>query len=146
MPDPASARATTAADTATFAISRLAYLTILVTILLAIMMMGVSVAGFGWMLALPVLQIWWIHRIKTVADRDGLTAVHTVGTSRLEWSEIDGLRFPKWGAARAVRPDGSAVRLPAVTFDDLPVLSKISGGALPDPFAAEREARLAAQD
>lgn len=146
MSDAASTRPGQAPETVTFVISRLAYLTVPVTILLAVMMMGVSVAGFAWMLVLPVVQVWWIHRIRTVADPAGLTAVHTFGTTRLAWSDLNGLRFPKWGAVRAVRPDGSSVRLPAVSFDDLPALSAISGGAVPDPFAAEREARLAARD
>lgn len=129
---------------AVFTISRLSYLTVLVTVLLAVMMMGVSVPGFAWMLVLPLLQIWWIHRVKTVADEDGLTAVHLFGSQRAGWDEIDGLRFPKWSTVRAVRPDGSTIRLPSVTFADLPTLSAISGGRVPDPFAAERQARLAA--
>ena len=124
-------------------ISRLAYLTVLVTLIVVVMMMGVSITWFGWTLILPILQIWWIHRVRTVADADGLTAVDTFGSTPLSWDEVAGLRFPKWSAARAVRTDGTAVRLRAVTFADLPVLSAISDGRVPDPYAAEREARRA---
>ncbi|GAC56148.1 hypothetical protein GOHSU_04_00170 [Gordonia hirsuta DSM 44140 = NBRC 16056] len=128
----------------TFAISRLSYLTVLVTLLVVFMMVGVW-TWFAVLLVLPVVQIWWIRRIKTVVDHDGLTAVHTFDSTRVPWSQVAGLQFPRWRAVRAVLIDGGYVRLPAVTFDDLPVLALISDGRVPDPFAAERAARLAAE-
>ncbi|MFZ2509659.1 MAG: PH domain-containing protein [Gordonia sp. (in: high G+C Gram-positive bacteria)] len=142
MSVPAATRPSQAPESVAFVISRLAYLTVVVTLVIAVMLLGVSL-WFGWVLLLPFAQIWWIRRIKTVIDDDGLTAVHTVGQTRVEWSELAGLQFPKWSAVRAVRLDGDRVALPAVSFDDLPVLSLYSGGRVPDPFAAEREARQA---
>lgn len=133
-------------ESVTFAISRLAYFTVLVTLIVVVMMMGVSIAWFGWTLIVPLLQIWWIRRVRTVADADGLTAVHTFGTTSLSWDDVAGLRFPTWSAVRAVRRDGETVRLRAVTFADLPVLAAISGGRVPDPYAAAREAALAERD
>lgn len=144
MSEPAPTRAAQP-ESATFVISRLAYLTVLVTVIVAVMMMGVSITWFSWTLILPIVQIWWIHRVRTVADADGLTAVDTFGTTTLSWDEVAGLRFPKWSAVRAVRTDGTSVRLRAVAFADLPVLSAISGGRVPDPYAAAREAEAAAQ-
>lgn len=142
MSVPAATRPSQAPESVTFAISRLSYLTVLVTLILTVMMLGVSL-WFAWFIVLPVIQVWWIRRIKTTIDDDGLTAVHTVGSTRVEWSELAGLQFPKWAAVRAVRIEGDPVALPAVSFDDLPVFAMYSGGRVPDPFAAEREARRA---
>ncbi len=146
-PDQAVASAPTPASDApaVFFISRLAYLTVPMVILVVIMLMAVS-PWFAIAFVVPLALIWWIRRVRTVADDDGLTAVHLIGTTRLAWDDVAGLRFPKWSSVRAVRPDGGTVRLPAVTFRDLPRLADASGGRVPDPFAAEREARLAAGD
>ncbi|MFT3661666.1 MAG: PH domain-containing protein [Gordonia sp. (in: high G+C Gram-positive bacteria)] len=131
--------------TVAFTISRLAYLTVLSTVLAVLVMMAVS-PWFGILFLTLIPQIWWIRRVRTEVDAAGITAVHSFGETRIPWDDVDGLGFPRWSAVRAVRKDGSLVRLPAVSFDDLPVLAEVSGGRVPDPFAAEYEARLAAQD
>ncbi|GAA2388215.1 MULTISPECIES: PH domain-containing protein [Gordonia] len=128
-----------------FSISRIAYFAVPVAFLLVIMLMGISVAGFAWTVIVPIALAWWIHRLRTIVDEQGVTAVGTFGTSRLPWHDVDGIRFPRWGAVRLVARDGSSVRLPAVGFSDLPALSNASGGRIPDPFAAERDARLSAR-
>ncbi|WP_051198378.1 PH domain-containing protein [Gordonia shandongensis] len=132
------------ATTTDFKISPLAYLVVPLVLLLSFMMMGVSVAGFGWTLIFPIALAWWIHHLRTEVDAQGMTAVGTFSTTRVPWGDVDGLRFPRWSAARAVLTDGTEVPLPSVGFGDLPVLAEISGGRVPDPFAAERETRLAA--
>lgn len=126
-----------------FTISRLAYFAAPVTILLSLMLMGISVPWFAWTLVFPFVVIWWIRRLKTTVDEQGITAVSTWKTTRIPWHDVDGLRFPKWSPVCVVLTDGTSVRLPSVTFNDLPSLAKASGGRVPDPFAAEREARLA---
>ncbi|WP_139025693.1 PH domain-containing protein [Gordonia neofelifaecis] len=126
-----------------FSISRLAYFAVPIGFLLVVMLMGVSVAGFAWTVVVPIALAWWIHRLRTEVDEQGVTAVGTFSTHRLPWHDVDGIRFPRWGAVRLVSHDGTEFRLPAVGFSDLPALSKASGGRIPDPFAAEREARLA---
>lgn len=142
---PAPHSTTGAPQAATFAISRLAYLTVLVTLIVVLMMIGISPAWFGWTVLVPIVQIWWIARVRTEADRNGLEAMRLFGSTRISWDDVAGLRFPKWSAVKAVRPDGGTVSLPAVTFADLPALSAISGGRVPDPYAAAREAALAEQ-
>ncbi|MGB3696646.1 MAG: PH domain-containing protein [Gordonia sp. (in: high G+C Gram-positive bacteria)] len=126
-----------------FSVSRLAYFSIPVALLLVVMLMGISVPGFAWTLVVPLALAWWIRRLKTIVDGQGITAVGTFATTRIPWHDVDGLQFPKWSAVRVVLTDGSSVRLPAVGFADLPAISKASGGRVPDPFAAERDARLA---
>ncbi|MBM7366431.1 PH domain-containing protein [Gordonia hydrophobica] len=127
-----------------FAISRLAYFAVPLVFLASIVLMGISVPWFAWTLVFPVLLAWWIHRLKTIVDGQGITAVGTRQTTRIPWHDVDGLRFAKWSSARVVLTDGTSVRLPSVGFNDLPLLAQASGGRVPDPFQSEREARLAA--
>ncbi|MYR05030.1 PH domain-containing protein [Gordonia sp. SID5947] len=104
----------------------------IVTVILA----GASLVWLGWTLILPVLLGWWIVRIRTVVTEDGLKAVHTFSTREIAWNELDGLQFPRWSSVRAVLVNGARVRLPAITFADLPRLAAASRGRIPDPYAA----------
>lgn len=125
----------------TIKVSRIAYFAVPMLFLVVFMFAGSSFAWFGWMLLLPIVLAWWIHRLRTIVETDGLSAVGTFGRNHVPWSELDGLRFPKWGTARAVRTDGSEMRLPAITFQHLPLLSVTSGGRIPDPYAAAAAAK-----
>lgn len=107
------------------------------------MLMGISTPWFAWTIVIPAGVAWWIWRLRTTVDAQGITSVTTFTTVRVPWHDVAGLRFPKWSTARVVLNDGSTVRLPAVGFNDLPIIAQASGGRVPDPFAAEREARLA---
>ncbi|MGO3326526.1 PH domain-containing protein [Gordonia sp. (in: high G+C Gram-positive bacteria)] len=127
-----------------FKISRLAYAVVLVSVLLVVIMMGGSL-WFGFLAVVPVALAWWIHRLHTHVDSEGIVAVGTFGAQSVSWDDVAGLRFPRWSSVRAVTVDGRDIRLPAVGFDDVPQLSAASGGRLPDPFAAEREARIVAE-
>ncbi|MFW0791917.1 PH domain-containing protein [Gordonia sp. CPCC 205333] len=118
----------------TIRISGIAYLAVLMAALVAVIFAGVNLAIFGWVLVIPVVLAFWIHRLRTVVTEDGLRAVSTFRTTDVTWAELDGLQFPKWGPVRAVRTDKSFVKLPAVGFVDLPVLSLASGGRVPDPY------------
>ena len=65
----------------------------------------------------------FVDRLDTVkpltdAERAALLAAHQAGG---DW-------------ARACRQDGSEQVLPAVTFTELPKLSAVSGGRVPDPY------------
>ncbi|RPA62245.1 PH domain-containing protein [Gordonia oryzae] len=124
-----------------FTLSKLAYFTVPATLLVVLILAGTNLAWFGWTFAVPVLLAVWIRRIKTVVTEDGLRAVGTFGSRDVEWPDIDGLQFSRWGPARAVLTDGDRVRLPAITFGDMPRLSAASAGRIPDPFAAARDAR-----
>ncbi|MCF8589536.1 PH domain-containing protein [Gordonia sp. HY285] len=128
-----------------FKISRLAYAGVLVSVLLVVIMMGGSL-WFGFLAVVPVALVWWINRLHTHVDADGIVAVGTFSEQSVSWDDVAGLRFPKWSSVRAVTVDGDDIRLPAVGFDDVPQLSLASGGRVPDPFAAEREARRSAPD
>lgn len=117
-----------------FRINKLAYFSVPLTLLVAVILAGASLTWLSWTLIIPVLLALWIHRLRTDVTDTGLHVVHTVGTEDLTWDRIRGLQFPKWSAVRAVLDDGSRVRLPAIAFCDLPLLSAASGGRIPNPY------------
>lgn len=120
----------------TFRLSKLAYFSVPMALLVAIIVAGADLKLFGWVLVLPVLLAVWIARLKTVVTEDGLHVVGTFSSREVDWAQIDGLKFTRWGPARAVLVDDTSVRLPAITFGDMPRLSAASRGRIPDPFAA----------
>ncbi|BBZ61482.1 PH domain-containing protein [Mycolicibacterium monacense] len=89
---------------------------------------------FAVLLVIPVVASVYIMRLRTVADRDTVTARNLLGSQTVAWDEIEGLRFSKANWARATRKDGSEMRLPAVTFSSLPQLTAASGGRVPNPY------------
>ncbi|MFW0786743.1 PH domain-containing protein [Gordonia sp. CPCC 206044] len=136
-----SAAASSIALPQTFRIQKIAYFAVPMMFVVAVILAGASLPWLGWTLVLPVLLGWWIVRIRTVVDEDGLTAVHTFSSREIPWNELDGLQFPRWGSVHAVLVNGARVRLPAVTFADLPRLSAASHGRIPDPYAAAQADR-----
>jgi hypothetical protein len=100
---------------------------------------GLLIPVFTWpltapLLAVPVVLSALIFRLRTVADDRGVT-VRTLLTSRtLRWEDIDGLRFSKGSWARAQLTEGGQLRLPAVTFTTLPLLTEASAGRVPNPY------------
>lgn len=87
------------------------------------------------LLVIPVVLSVAIVRLRTVADRETITARSLVGSRTVPWDDIDGLRFAKSAWARARLRDGSELLLPAVTFATLPLLTTASGGRVPNPYA-----------
>ncbi|WP_165934624.1 PH domain-containing protein [Mycolicibacterium sphagni] len=85
-------------------------------------------------MVLPVVASYAIVRLRTVADRETLTARTLLGSRTVNWDEVDGLRFERTAWARARLRDGSEMLLPAVTFALLPLLAEASGGRVPNPY------------
>ena len=117
-----------------FRINKLAYFSVPPALIVAVILAGASIAWLSWTLIIPVLLALWIHRLRTDITDTGLHVVHTFSTEDLTWDRIQGLQFPKWSAVRAVLDDGSRVRLPAIAFRDLPLLSAASAGRIPNPY------------
>lgn len=86
------------------------------------------------LLVIPLLISVAIERLRTVADRDAVTARTMFSSRTLPWDDLVGLRFSRGGWARACRSDGSEMALPAVTFSTLPTLAEASGGKVPNPY------------
>lgn len=85
-------------------------------------------------MVLPIVASVAIVRLRTVADRNTLTARTLVSSRTVGWDEVDGLRFDRTSWARARLRDGSDMLLPAVTFATLPQLAEASGGRVPNPY------------
>jgi Bacterial PH domain len=100
--------------------------------LLALVLAGPPVVAV--LLVIPVVLSASIIRYRTVADRDTVTTRSLVGSETVAWDEIEGLRFGKGVWALAQLKDGRALRLPAVTFSTLPLLTEASGGRVPNPY------------
>jgi hypothetical protein len=87
------------------------------------------------LLLIPVVLSALIIRLRTQADRDGVTVRTLLGSRAVRWEDIDGLGFHRGSWARAQLKSGRKLRLPAVTFATLPLLTEASGGRVPNPYA-----------
>ena len=85
-------------------------------------------------MVLPVVASYAIVRLRTVADRETVTARTLLSSRTVGWDEVDGLRFDRSSWARARLRDSSEMMLPAVTFATLPQLAEASGGRVPNPY------------
>ncbi len=102
--------------------------------------LGLLIPVFTWpvtapILIIPVVLSALIIRLRTQADRDGVTVRTLLGSQTVRWEEIDGLRFSRSSWARAKLKNGRELRLPAVTFATLPLLTEASGGRVPNPYS-----------
>ncbi|MFL0276677.1 PH domain-containing protein [Mycobacterium sp. SMC-19] len=86
------------------------------------------------LLALPVLLSVLIARWRTVADARQIRVRTLLGSRAVDWDAIAGLGFTRGSWARAHLRDGEIVRLPAVSFATLPLLTEASGGRVPNPY------------
>ncbi|WP_299570825.1 PH domain-containing protein [uncultured Williamsia sp.] len=144
--DATTAPSQVTASIAVFRIGGLAYFGPLMMMVTALILAGTSLVYLGWTLVVPLVVAYWMYRIRTVADADGVRAVGTFRTRTFTWADLRGLSFPRWGSVRAELTDSSRVRLPAVSFRDLPRLSAVSGGRIPDPYAAGNATEAASSD
>jgi hypothetical protein len=104
---------------------------------LALGLLALVLAGPVWvalLLVVPVVLSAYIVRSRTVADRDTVTARTLLGSETVSWDDIEGLRFGKGSWAYARLKDGAELRLPAVTFATLPLLTEASDGRVPNPY------------
>jgi hypothetical protein len=103
-------------------------------------LLALVLAGPAWVALLLIIPIGlsaYIIRNRTVADRDTVTARSLLGSETVKWDDVDGLQFGKGSAAHAMLKDGRALRLPAVTFSTLPLLTEASGGRIPNPYSSD---------
>jgi hypothetical protein len=105
---------------------------------LALGLLALVLAGPSWfalLLVIPVVLSALVIRYRTVADADTVTARTLLASQTVSWDDIAGLRFSKGAWAFAQLKDGGELRLPAVTFSTLPMLTEVSGGRVPNPYA-----------
>jgi Bacterial PH domain len=103
----------------------------------ALGLLALVLSGPAWVslvLVVPVVLSALVIRYRTVADRTTVTARTLLNSETVDWDDIEGLRFDKGSWAIAQRKDGTELRLPAVTFATLPLLTEASGGRVPNPY------------
>ncbi len=81
----------------------------------------------------------WLVRSRTVVGPDTVVAHRVLGSRRVQWSDLKGLRMDDRSRVWAVLRDGEEVALPAVRARDLPLLAAASRGRLPDPQSSATE-------
>jgi hypothetical protein len=86
------------------------------------------------LLVLPVLLSALIVRWRTVADAQQITVRTLLGSRSVKCDAIAGLGFSRGSWARAHLHNGEQLRLPAVSFATLPLLTEASGGRVPNPY------------
>ena len=105
---------------------------------LALGLLALVFAGPSWFVLLFIIPIGlsaFIVRYRTVADQETVTARTFLASQTVPWDDIAGLRFGKGSWAYAQLKDGGELRLPAVTFSTLPLLTAASGGRVPNPYS-----------
>jgi PH (Pleckstrin Homology) domain-containing protein len=84
----------------------------------------------------PLAAAIYVARTATIVDNVGITARAVIGSERVDWPDLVGLRLTKSSAVYAVDRDGSQLRLPCVRSTKLDPLIKASKGRIPDPGAS----------
>lgn len=92
-----------------------------------------TVPGLLVLYVIPAVLLYWVLRVRTTATPEGLHVRDLLRSHRLSWDDVRGLSVSNRGKVSAVTADGATVGLPAVRSRNLPALSLISGGRVPDP-------------
>jgi hypothetical protein len=100
-----------------------------------------GIPGLQVLYLVPLSVAIWLVRARTVVGPDTVVVHRMVGSQRVVWSDLQGLRIDERSRVWAVLHDGEEVRLPAVRARDLPLLAAASRGRLPDPLSATGEHR-----
>jgi hypothetical protein len=100
-------------------------------------LLALVLAGPTWcaaLLVIPVVLSAMVMRYRTVAGPDTVIARSLLSSRTVRWQDVKGLQFTKSAWAKAELTDGSLLRLPAVTFATLPLLTAASEGRVPNPY------------
>ena len=102
---------------------------------LAICAVPLASAGPWWLLVLllPIAVAAWVLRVGLDIGDDGLTVRSLVGSRRVVWEELAGIRVADRGALWLVTTGGTEVRVPVMRARDLPRLAALSGGRIDVP-------------
>ena len=105
-----------------------------------------GVPGLQVLYLVPVGVAVWLVRTRTVVGPDTVVVHRVVGSRRVIWSDLQGLRIDDRSRVWAVLHGGAEVGLPAVRARDLPLVAAVSRGRLPDPLTAVGEQRAPESD
>lgn len=96
---------------------------------------ALAVSGLQVLYLLPLALTVWLVRTRTVAGPETVVAYRVWGRRQMTWLDLSGLRIDDRSRVWAMLHDGEEVLLPVARARDLPVLSAISGGRLPNPLS-----------
>jgi hypothetical protein len=85
------------------------------------------------LLLLPVLLAVWVLRVGVTVDDDGIAVHSLVGSRRIAWGELAGIRVGERGGLWLVTTRRTELRLPVLRTRDLPRLAALSGGRIDVP-------------
>ncbi len=119
-------------ESLTFRITPVALMVVL-TIAVCVSPAAAALPSLTVLYVVPLGLSVWILRVRTTVHGRGLTVRTVTRTRELAWDDIRSLRLSERHWVRAVTPDGSQIRLPAVRVRDLPRLAAMSGGRVSDP-------------
>ncbi|ANE03825.1 PH domain-containing protein [Corynebacterium crudilactis] len=108
--------------------------------LISLLVIGAAPQYLFWLLAFPIIFIYWVLKSSTVVDEHGIAAQYAFrGKKFVAWEELAGIGFK--GARTFARTiSDEEITLPGVTFNSLPRLDKASYGRIPDAITASHEA------
>ena len=102
----------------------------------------VPLAAAAWwglvVLLIPLAAAAWVLRVGVDVDDEAVTARSVVGSRRVPWAELAGIRVGARGALWLVTTGATEVRLPVLRSRDLPWLASRSGGRIDVPMPPRR--------
>ena len=107
-----------------------------ITLAVCVMPVAVTVPGMLVLFLIPIGLFCWIVRTRTTVDADTVVVRGLLRSRRVAWADITAVRLRTRSRVSAVLVGGAELPLPAVHVRDLPLLSSVSGGRLPDPSKA----------
>jgi hypothetical protein len=88
-------------------------------------------------LVVPLAVAVWALRTGVDIDDSAVTVRGAIGSRRVPWSQLAGIRIGARRGLWLVTTEGAEVRLPVLRVGDLPRLAALSGGRItaPEPAA-----------
>jgi hypothetical protein len=112
--------------------SRTAYLPVVVLFVCVIPLAFAATWTLVFLL-LPLAVAVWVLRVGVDLDDEAITVRSAVRSRRVPWARVAGIRVGRRAELWLVTTSGTQLRLPAMRARDLPRLSAVSGGRIPDP-------------
>jgi hypothetical protein len=108
---------------------------LLPVVVLAVCLVPIASLSYAALLLLliPLVLTVWVLRTGFDIDGQGITVRSLLGTRRVAWAELAGVRVGARADLWLVTTRGTDVRLPAVHARDLPAIGQASGGRIPVP-------------
>ncbi|MEV4643989.1 PH domain-containing protein [Saccharopolyspora sp. NPDC049357] len=131
----AEPRSTEIPESLNFRVPRVSLLAVLAVAACAVPLATTSGPVGPLVFLIPLALLWAVLRPGTSVDAERIKTRTLVGGRTLRWESLKGLAITKQSKVRASTTDGAEVTLPTVRPRDLPAISLVSRGHLPDPTA-----------